>query len=374
MMDELLVLSRVTDFSVLFLRKQEAFYEDKIELIEKQGAKVFFLERPLKLSFRKVIFCISFILRNLNCFLNLHSFVYGTKSIIYFLRTDIDVLSGPKLSMHCQFATQASILGLMIKKYLKSDADFSLTFHAYDIFVKNRWFNRLASEAKYLFSISRHNIEYVLKQYSVGDTTKLVYSPLGVYIPNLEGKQFSTDKLQIGFMSYFFAMKGLSYLLPAIKLLTERNLNFMFHLAGDGPMKEEVLDYIKQNRLSNNIVYHGLIKNEAKQDFYNKIDLFILPSISRGMETDGLPVVLMEAISYGVPIISTNVSGIPEICIDGFNGYLIEQKDTNAIVEAIVKFSTNRKQWDIFSKNAIETSCNYDIEKNTITKFKLLEW
>jgi glycosyltransferase involved in cell wall biosynthesis len=180
--------------------------------------------------------------------------------------------------------------------------------------------------------------------------------------------------LRIGFLSYFVEMKGIFYLLSAIKELKKSDLSFILHIAGDGPLRNEMESYIEENNLSDNMKFHGLIKNKEKDLFFRDLDVFILPSISKGIETDGLPVVLMEAVSYGVPIISTNISGIPEICINDYNGYLIEERSVVGIVDAIAKFRKNSDRWSEFSRNAIEISKQYNIITNSGKKLKMLGW
>lgn len=76
----------------------------------------------------------------------------------------------------------------------------------------------------------------------------------------------------------------------------------------------------------------------------------------------------------GLPIISTNVSDIPEICVDNYNGFLIEEKSSNAIIIAINKFISNNWLIDDFSKNSLKLSHNYDIEQNSFKKIKRLFW
>jgi glycosyltransferase involved in cell wall biosynthesis len=374
MMDELVAFSEMTKFNILFLRKQETFYDDKISLIEGKGINVIYVKNWGNISFHKLYFCLLFIIWHLKCFLNLHSLIYGIKSIGYFLKLDLRIFKKEKIDLHCQFATQSAILGLMIKEYLKTNVSYSFTFHAYDIYVKNLWFNSLTANADIVFSISKYNIEYIFKHYNITDRTKVHYSPLGVYTPKIIKTENAFDILKIGFLSYFFEMKGINYLLPAIKELKKTGLNFILNIAGDGPLKKKMISYVEQNNLKENVVFHGLIKNEKKALFFRNLDLFILPSISKGMETDGLPVVLMEAVSYGLPVISTNISGIPEICINDYNGYLIEQKSVEEIVNALLKFSKNSIKWPEFSRNSLEISKKYNITINSNRKLNLLGW
>ena len=126
--------------------------------------------------------------------------------------------------------------------------------------------------------------------------------------------------------------------------------------------------------MQNTINYIGKVKGTDKINFYNSIDAFILPAISLPADQDGIPVVLMEAISYGKPIISTNVSGIPEICKNEFNGYLIPEKDTNSIVKSIVSIYNNETLRLRFANNSLKLGCQYNILVNSKSKLKLLEW
>jgi glycosyltransferase involved in cell wall biosynthesis len=374
MMDELVAFAGQTKFSVLFLRKQEAFYDDKIRLLEEKASAIIYLKDRNSLSISKIFFCFFFTIRYLKCFFNLHSFVYGVKSLGYFLRTDLEAIKKNSTDLHCQFATQSAILGLMLKEYFKTSVTYSLTFHAYDIYVKNKWFNILVDNATKVFSISNFNINYVLTNYKIKDKSKVIYSPLGVFPPMITESPETSAVLRIGFLSYFVEMKGIFYLLSAIKELKKSDLSFILHIAGDGPLRNEMESYIEENNLSDNMKFHGLIKNKEKDLFFRDLDVFILPSISKGIETDGLPVVLMEAVSYGVPIISTNISGIPEICINDYNGYLIEERSVVGIVDAIAKFRKNSDRWSEFSRNAIEISKQYNIITNSGKKLKMLGW
>jgi glycosyltransferase involved in cell wall biosynthesis len=376
-MDELAAFAEVTKFNILFTREQDKFYSDKINLLEKKGVKIIYLKHWENISFPKIFFCFIFLIKHIKCFFNLHSFVYGIKSIGYFLKLDLKLFNEDKVDLHCQFATQSTILGMMLKEYFNSNISYSFTFHAYDIFVKNLWFSTLTDNAGKVFSISNYNINYVIKHYNIINSKKIYYSPLGVFPPANPKKSesgYNPNILRIGFLSYFVEMKGINYLLPAIKQLKKTDLPFILNIAGDGPQKEKMFSYVEKNYLKENVIFHGLIKDEKKDLFFRNLDLFILPSISKGMETDGLPVVLMEAVSYGLPIISTNISGIPEICVNDYNGYLIEQKSIEEIVNAIIKFSENSSRWLEFSQNSLEISRKYDITTNSGLKLKMLGW
>jgi len=91
-------------------------------------------------------------------------------------------------------------------------------------------------------------------------------------------------------------------------------------------------------------------------------------------DQDGIPVVLMEAIAYSLPVISTDVSGIPEICINDFNGHLVPERDVKALVDSMIYFYEHKEKMEEYGNNSQQLSNDYDIRVNSIRKMKSLGW
>ena len=100
-------------------------------------------------------------------------------------------------------------------------------------------------------------------------------------------------------------------------------------LGGDGDI-EEVNQIITNEKLERIVKYEGWVSGNKKVELLNMADAYILPSYN-----EGLPISVLEAMSYELPIISTRVGGIPEILEDGTNGFIMEPGDKKAIKEAI---------------------------------------
>jgi len=176
-------------------------------------------------------------------------------------------------------------------------------------------------------------------------------------------------------MSWFVEKKGIIYLLRAFKELKRMgHEDIELLLAGDGPLFKELNQFVQGNGLEGMIRFMGKIKGEDKNNFYNALNVFVLPSIQLEKDQDGIPVVLMEAIAYGLPLISTDVSGIPEICVQDFNGELIPEKAVERIVKAILKLKNDSDRIVQYSRNSIELSDQYDIEINSLKKMQHLNW
>lgn len=379
MLDELKAFSLITSYKLVLLRQQDSFYDDYLKELRVNGVKILVEPNSRANSIKKILFLINFILINFSKFFTGYNFVIGMKSIYWFYKIDLKYFS-ENSNIHAQFATQSALVSVLIKKYYNDTPSISFTFHAYDIYFQNSWFNYLALNSHIIFSISDFNIQYVKDKYGLLGNIKL--SRLGVFRPKMklinnrfsEKDSIGNRKLKIGLISWFVEKKGIIFLLKALKELKNKGLNFTFKLAGDGPLKKQYLDFIRENDLDDVVEYIGKVKGEEKQLFFSSLDLFILPSIKLKNDQDGIPVVLMEAISNGLPIMSTNVSGIPEICIDEFNGKLLEEQSVDDIIKGLSEIEMNRSDLINYSSNSLKLSSQYDILINSKEKMIALNW
>jgi hypothetical protein len=159
-----------------------------------------------------------------------------------------------------------------------------------------------------------------------------------------------------------------------MRQIAGRNKNIRLILAGDGPLRKTIEEYIAEHNLDDAIHYVGKINFEKKPEFFSSLDALVLPAITLRNDKDGIPVVLMEAISYGLPIISTNISGIPEICINNFNGLLIPEKDVASLVDAIDTLYNDKLMHRQFARNSLRLFDSYNIESNSYHKLQKLNW
>ncbi len=127
---------------------------------------------------------------------------------------------------------------------------------------------------------------------------------------------------------------GIDTLIESAKKAVKENTNLVFLIAGKGPDLPEVRESIRQLKLEKSIKLVGFISDEELTQYYNVADFFILPSKSG----EGLPLVALEAMACGLPVIATDVGGIKEILDINF-GKIVPANNPTSLKEAILDFS-----------------------------------
>lgn len=151
---------------------------------------------------------------------------------------------------------------------------------------------------------------------------KILYNPCCMK----EQNKIITDKINILFMGRIEKRKGIYEIIEGSKYLDD---NIIINLYGDGDTTEfEKL--IEDNKLQNKIKIKGWVSGEQKDEAYCNSDILILPSFD-----EGLPMSILEAMAYALPIISTPVGGISEAVEEGINGFLVPPGDAKALAEKI---------------------------------------
>jgi glycosyltransferase involved in cell wall biosynthesis len=127
---------------------------------------------------------------------------------------------------------------------------------------------------------------------------------------------------------------GVDTLIDAANIAVKRKRNVVFVVVGKGPDMASVQKQIENIGLEKNIKLAGFVADKDLHLYYNMADLFVLPSKSG----EGLPLVALEAMACGLPVVATNVGGISEIMVRGF-GKLVPANNPEALADAIVEFS-----------------------------------
>ena len=151
----------------------------------------------------------------------------------------------------------------------------------------------------------------------------------------------------MGTIANLYKNKGIEYLILAIAKISNDN-RFNLVIIGDGPEKANLEKLIKKKNLENRIFMIGYVPNAYR--YLKAFNLFVLPSIKEGQ-----PWVILEAMAASLPIVATNIAGIPEMIENEKSGLLVEPADSEALSLAIEKMLTHPSLSQECAKNAFKT-------------------
>jgi glycosyltransferase involved in cell wall biosynthesis len=157
-------------------------------------------------------------------------------------------------------------------------------------------------------------------------------------VPDPNDKRPSGGPFRLLFVGRLVERKGVHVLIEAVGEL-QRKYSVALEIVGDGPDRPQLEAIVVSRELSDLIRFHGAISAEQLELQYLQCDAFVLPAIvdSKG-DTEGLGVVLIEALSNGKPVIASDVGGIPDIVQDGRTGLLVPPGDVGALAQAITRY------------------------------------
>ncbi len=249
--------------------------------------------------------------------------------------------------IHAHWAATTASMAMVAAEV--SGIPWSFTAHRWDI-VENNLLNRKCRHASFARFISQSGLEIARRKgVSCNGKTRVLH--MGVRLPrplsgqSIEGqsKRQRDNAFTILCVASLIPVKGHAYLIQAIYLLIKQGQRIRLLLAGDGELRPTLEVQLARLGIRDWVVFLGYFPHERLLDLYEKkqIDLFVLPSVDLGDGLqEGIPVSLMEAMAYGVPVIGTRTGGIPEL-LEGDAGLLVPPRDPEALAEAIARLATD---------------------------------
>lgn len=246
---------------------------------------------------------------------------------------------------HAHFGQNPTTLAMTAAEYL--GIPFSMTIHARDLFVDTALLPAKLERAKFVVTISEYNRRLLRElAYSTAAAEKIRVLHCGIDIHAFEERQHAKEEAPSTRAPVFFAVgrlvekKGYVYLVEAAKILKERGVPFEVKVIGGGPDETLLAARVSELGVEDCVRLEGSMPQEDLLPLLKQADAFVLPCVlAKDGDQDGIPVSLMEAMAYGVPCVSTGVSGVPELIEDGKEGLLVPQKDGLALANALEKLA-----------------------------------
>lgn len=162
--------------------------------------------------------------------------------------------------------------------------------------------------------------------------------PMGVHLPHVSpsSKEVPCGNIVL-FVGRLVEWKGVDTLIRAMSYVKKEIPDAQLNIVGEGPFRDSLERLVRDTGLTEVVRFFGKVNDEDLAGLYNSSSVFVLPSRTyQGLVMEGLGVVLLEAMSHGIPVIGSNVGGIPDIITDGENGFLVPEQEPVALAEKIV--------------------------------------
>ncbi|MBN1874073.1 MAG: glycosyltransferase [Anaerolineae bacterium] len=249
----------------------------------------------------------------------------------------------PVQLLHTHFAWLSGAAAKVISKLL--NIPFTVTVHAYDIYVLDDLLCLTVRSASRIIAISEYNKQTLLERYPDlrADLISVIHCGIDVDLFAPSDRGSSETSLAILSIGGLVEKKGHAYLIKACQQLKVQGMDFQCTIIGGGPNEAKLKQLVSDYDLEDRVTIAGPRRREEVLDAYRHTDLFVLASVvAQSGDQDGIPVVLMEAMAMQIPVISTLVSGIPELVHHGETGWLVPERDVASLVKAILHLAVDK--------------------------------
>tara|TARA_A100001234_G_scaffold216127_1_gene221711 strand:- start:1301 stop:2002 length:702 start_codon:yes stop_codon:yes gene_type:complete len=205
---------------------------------------------------------------------------------------------------------------------------------------------RKASKAITLVSPT---LEKHMKKYATG---KVITIPNGVFIPEQVESKFDLEKIDIISIGRLVKQKGVQHAINGIASLPE-NLRSKLHLniVGEGPYLDDLKQLSSSLGMNNYVTFHGRMIGDALANMYKKCLIHLMPTTSH----EGLPLTILEGMSYGLVTIASDIGGIPSLITENKDGILISPGNSQELAQNIERLFQDRSLMQTLSESARST-------------------
>ena len=253
--------------------------------------------------------------------------------------------------VHCHFGPNGQTAA-MLKEIGVIKGKLVTTFHGYDLSYTikkngNHVYNSLITHGDLYLPISGKWKDELIR---FGfNAEKIIVHRMGVDLEQLSFRprvKRQGEKIHILSIARFVEKKGLEYGIRAFARVVQKYPEIMYQIIGDGNLSSNLSQLIEQLKLGEHVQLLGWRKHAEVVKLIKEADVFLAPSITaENGDQEGIPVVLMEALAQGLPVVSTLHSGIPELVEDGVSGFLVKERDVDALADRLSYLIDYPEKW-----------------------------
>ena len=275
-------------------------------------------------------------------------------------------------ALHAHFATVSC--SLVHYAHRIAAIPYSFTAHAKDIFsdsVDREFLTRKINAARFVVTVTEYNRRFLVEQHPAADASRIRVLYNGVDLDYFSpGEAADKPSLPIVMaVGRLVAKKGFADLIRACAALKSRGHSFRCVIIGQGREEQKLRDLAVEIGVDDRIELAGARHQEEVRDMMRSASVLCLPCLRDGDgNQDALPTVLLEAMATGLPVVSTRLSGVPEIIDSESNGLLVEPEEPMQLAEALARILTEPSlARSLREAGRQRASDRFDIRRNVTT-------
>jgi glycosyltransferase involved in cell wall biosynthesis len=241
--------------------------------------------------------------------------------------------------VHAHFASHPTVAAIVIRRLV--GIPYSFTAHGSDLHRDQRMLGQKIAEAAFAVTISDYNRKVMMATCERdGDRGKVRIVHCGVDTRLFQRGSTAADEQTVPFTIFcvgtLHEVKGQTFLIKACERLVESGIDVSLNLIGDGPDRQSLLAQAAEAKMADRVTFHGNKTHREVAELLKGAHVVAAPSVpTRDGRREGIPVALMEAMSCGVPVVASRLSGIPELVADEQSGLLVPPGDAGALAQAL---------------------------------------
>jgi glycosyltransferase involved in cell wall biosynthesis len=248
--------------------------------------------------------------------------------------------------VHAHFVSHPAAAAFIIHRL--TGIPYSFTAHGSDLHRDKHMLREKVSEAAFAITISNFNKEVIIQECGEDYREQVLVLRCGVDTTLFKPSQrhvdaFTSDTpFNILCIGTLHEVKGQTYLIEATRLLHEQGVQVRCSFIGDGPDQSALQEQVERAELQSVVVFCGRKTHDEVAEALQEADVVVAPSVpSRDGRKEGIPVVLMEAMGSGVPVVASDLSGIPELVIHDQSGLLVPPGDAAGLAAALKRLAAD---------------------------------
>ncbi len=302
----------------------------------------------------------------------LSSIVYFPKAVVFAETVQCFGVS----HVHAHFANHPAMVAWMMHQLC--GVSYSFTAHGNDLHIDQRMLREKARDAVLAVTISDYNNRFIEERCGKETAEKFEVIHCGADLSAFKPRETPKtpgSPFEIICVASFQVRKGHNILIDACAQLRDRGVNFRCRLVGYGECEKMISQQIKKLNLMEQVIMEGAKPKPEVVRLLNAADVLVLTSFeTREGRKEGIPVALMEGMASGLPVISSRLSGIPELVEEGVSGLLFTPSDATEAADALERMANDpelRARMGRAARAAVEES--FDLAKNAQTLAKRIQ-